>query len=123
MPWFMGFFRKYFLNLFARGGKFLLGLLLPLITPVLQFVAAFFKKIALLLLIVAALGLAIGVVAKAISASFGAISGFMPSEFLVLGRMFLPDNIPQCLALLVVARIKSLIFYWVSRLSEKLIHT
>ena len=44
-------------------------------------------------------------------------------EWIDIGRMFLPSNISYCLGLLIVARLKSLVFMWVTRLSEKFLHT
>lgn len=123
MPWIIGFLGRFFLRLFAGTGKFLLGFLAPLITPVMQFIASFFKKLAILVLIVAAIYTAISVLSGAIGQLINSITGGIPTDLIALGRMFLPDNIPFCIAVLVTARVKSLIFFWVSRLSEKLIHT
>ncbi|ARU87337.1 DUF5455 family protein [Pseudomonas sp. M30-35] len=123
MPWLIGFFSRFFLRFFAGAGKFLLGLLAPLITPVMQFIASFFKKLGILALIVAAIYTAITVLSGGISQLISTLTGGFPSDLLVFGRMFLPDNLSFCIAVLVTARVKSLIFYWVSKLSEKLIHT
>ncbi|MCY1459275.1 hypothetical protein D9M71_767390 [compost metagenome] len=85
--------------------------------------ATAFKKIGLLALIVVAIGLAI----EGVSAAIGALAEMVIEEsapsMLEVGRMFLPDNLSLCVTLLVLARLKSLIFMWVTRLSEKLIHT
>ncbi|MGX5218296.1 DUF5455 family protein [Pseudomonas segetis] len=123
MPWLIGFFGRFFLRFFGGAGKFLLGFLSPLIAPVMQFIASFFKKVTILALIVAALYTAITVLSAGLSGLINQITGGFPDELIAFGRMFLPDNISFCISVLVTARVKSLIFYWVSRLSEKLIHT
>lgn len=123
MPFLIGFLGRFFLRLFAGSGKFLLGFLAPLIAPLMTFLGGFFKKLGILALVVAAIALAINVLSVAISAMLSGLTGGLPDDLLVIGRMLIPSNIPYCLSLLVVARVKSLVFYWVSKLSEKLIHT
>ena len=123
MAWIIGFLGRFFLRLFAGAGKFLLGFLAPLIAPVMQFIANFFKKIAILVLIVASIYTAISVLSGAISILINSLTGGFPDDLIALGRMFLPANFSFCVSVLVTARVKSLIFYWVSKLSEKLIHT
>lgn len=123
MAWIIGFLRTLFPRLFGGLGKFLLGFLGPLVGPVMGFIAQFFKKIGILALVILAIGLAIHVFAGALSLLFSQVFKMGPPWMLAIGRMFIPDNLSFCITLLVVARIKSLIFYWVSKLSEKLIHT
>ena len=76
-----------------------------------------------LLLVIAAIGLAIEALAYAIGLLFDQIANLGPPWMLEVGRMFIPSNLSFCITLLVIAKIKSLIAYWVSRLSEKFIHT
>ena len=123
MGWIIGFLRTLFPRLFGGLGKFLLGFFGPLIAPILQFVAQFFKKVAILLMIIAAIGLAIEALALAIGVLFGQVLNMGPPWMLEIGRMFIPSNLSFCITILVIAKIKSLIFLWVSRLSEKLVHT
>lgn len=123
MAWIIGFLRTLFPRLFGGLGKFLLGFLGPLVGPVMGFIAQFFKKLGILALVVVALGLAIQVFAEALGLLFNEVFKMGPPWMLDIGRMFVPDNLSFCITLLVLARIKSLIFYWVTKLSEKLIHT
>lgn len=123
MPFLIGFIGRFFLRLFAGSGKFLLGFITPLIAPAMTFLAGFFKKLGILALVVGAITLAISVLSGAIGYLFSSLSGGIPDDLIAVGRMLLPGNIPFCLSLLVVGRIKSLVFYWVTKLSEKLIHT
>ena len=51
------------------------------------------------------------------------LASFAPPDFVNVGRMLLPDNLSFCVSLLVFLKLKSLVFYWVTKLSEKLIHT
>ncbi|WP_330114429.1 hypothetical protein SA496_21375 [Pseudomonas sp. JS3066] len=123
MPIILGFLRAFFPTLFRRAGLFLAGFVGSALPTVVQFVATAFKKIGLLALIVVAIGLAI----EGLSSAIGIIAEMVIEEsapwMLEVGRMFIPDNLSFCITLLVLARLKSLIFMWVTRLSEKLIHT
>ncbi|WP_254518446.1 hypothetical protein, partial [Salmonella enterica] len=86
-------------------------------------ITKFFRKVALFLLIVAAIGTAIVVFAKAIDVVVGRIATEMAPDLIVFGQMFLPSNLAQGITILLAARLHSLIFMWVHRLSEKFIHT
>lgn len=123
MGFIVGFLRKFFPTLFKRLGGFLSGFLGAALVPAIQFIAGVLKKIGLLLMIIAAIGLAINLIAAAFDALFGEILSVGAPTFVEIGRMFLPSNMSFCITILVVARLKSLIFLWVTRLSEKLIHT
>ncbi|WP_431482687.1 hypothetical protein [Pseudomonas solani] len=123
MGFVLGFLKKFFPTLFKRLGIFLGGFLGAVLGPFIQFVAGVFKKIGLLLLIVVAIGLAIEAIAIAFDFLFGEILSVGAPTFVEIGRMFLPSNMSFCITVLVFARLKSLIFLWVTRLSERLIHT
>ncbi|MDA8484605.1 hypothetical protein NNO07_16150 [Pseudomonas resinovorans] len=123
MGWIIGFLRTLFPRLFSGLGRFLLGFFGPLIAPVMGFIAKFFKKVGILLLVIVAIGTAIEALAFAVSLLFDQIANLGPPWMLEIGRMFVPSNLSFCVTLLVVAKIKSLIFLWVTRLSEKFIHT
>lgn len=123
MGWIIGFLRTLFPRLFSGLGRFLVGFFGPLIAPVMGFIAQFFKKVGILLLVIAAIGLAIEALAFAVGLLLDQIANLGPPWMLEIGRMFIPSNLSFCITLLVVAKIKSLIAYWVSRLSEKFIHT
>ncbi|WP_346840901.1 hypothetical protein RAL92_21745 [Metapseudomonas otitidis] len=123
MGFIINFLRRFFPTLFRRLGIFLSGFLGAVLGPFIQFIAGVFKKIGLLLMIVAAIGLAIELIALAFDTLFGEILSASAPTFVEIGRMFLPSNMSFCITVLVVARLKSLIFLWVTRLSEKLIHT
>lgn len=123
MGWIIGFFKKFFPNLFARLGKFLIGFIGPIITPVLAFIAQFFKKVAIFFLIVAAIHFAINVLVESVIALLGEALGHGVTQYFEVGRMFIPSNLSLCISLLVIAKIKSLVFFWIHRLSEQFIHT
>ena len=123
MGWIIGFLRTLFPRLFSGLGRFLVGFFGPLIAPVMGFIAKFFKKVGILLLVIVAIGTAIEALAFAVSLLFDQIANLGPPWMLEVGRMFVPSNLSFCVTLLVVAKIKSLIFLWVTRLSEKFIHT
>ncbi|NQD80493.1 hypothetical protein HP436_09915 [Pseudomonas sp. CrR14] len=123
LGWIKGFLQKFFPNLFKRFNGWLLAFITPMIAPFFEFITKFFRKVALFLLIVAAIGTAIVVFAKAIDVVVGRIATEMAPDLIVFGQMFLPSNLAQGITILLAARLHSLIFMWVHRLSEKFIHT
>jgi uncharacterized membrane protein YeaQ/YmgE (transglycosylase-associated protein family) len=123
MGWIIGFLKKFFPNLFGRLGKFLVGFIGPIITPVLAFIAQFFKKVAIFFLIVAAIHLAVNVLVESVIELLGGVLGHGVTQYFEVGRMFIPSNLSLCISLLVIAKIKSLVFFWIHRLSEQFIHT
>ncbi|TBU73318.1 DUF5455 family protein [Phytopseudomonas daroniae] len=123
LGWIKGFLQKFFPNLFKRFNGWLLAFITPMIAPFFEFITKFFRKVALFLLIVAAIGTAIAVFAKAIDAVVGRIATEMAPDLIAFGQMFLPSNLSAGITILLVARLHSLIFMWVHRLSEKFIHT
>lgn len=123
MGWILGWLKRFFPNLFSRAGAFIVGFVGPLIAPVMTFLASFFKKTAIFFLIVAAVHLAVEVFVKAIALLLEQIAGNAPGQFFEVGRMLMPSNLSYCVSLLVLAKLKSLVFYWVHRFSEQFIHT
>ena len=123
MGWLINFFKRFFPNLFNRLGGFIVGFIGPLLGPVLAFAAQFFKKVAIFFLILAAVTTAVNVFVDALMLLFGEVVEGIAPEFFTVGRMFIPSNLSFCVSLLVLAKIKSLIFYWVHRFSEQFIHT
>lgn len=124
LGWIKGFLQKFFPNLFKRFNGWLLAFITPMIAPFFEFITKFFRKVALFALIVAAIGTAIVVFAKAIETVVGRIATEMaPADLMVFGQMFLPGNLAQGITILLFARLHSLVFMWVHRLTEKFIHT
>jgi hypothetical protein len=123
MKWLLGFFEKFFPNLFKGLSKFIVGFLAPLIGPFIQMLASFFRKVGLFFLIFAAITLAVVAFAAVIEGLIVNLVGLTAPRWLDVGRMLLPSNLSYCLGLLIVARLKSLVFMWVTRFSEKFLHT
>lgn len=123
MGWAINFFKKLFPTAFSWLAKFLLGLIMPILAPVIQAVAALLRKIGIFLLILAAIGSAIAVLASGIDYMVSQVGSLVAPDLVIVGRMFLPSNLSFCISLLVFLKLKSLVFYWVTKLSEKLIHT
>jgi hypothetical protein len=123
MGWLLNFFKKLFPNAFAWLAKFLLGFIMPILGPVLQAAASLLRKVGIFLLILVAIGAAIATLAGAIDYVVSRIAMLTAPDLVTVGRMFLPGNLSTCISLLIFLKLKSLIFYWVTKLSEKLIHT
>lgn len=123
MNWIIGWLKKFFPGFFGGLSKFLLGFLGPLVTPFILFVTTLLRKVGLFFLVLAALALAIGTFATVIEGLVSALVSRTAPNWIDVGRMLLPSNLSYCLGLLIVARLKSLVFMWVTRLSEKFLHT
>lgn len=123
LNWIVGWIRAFFPNLFKRFGAWLLAFVTPLVGPFFEFITKFFRKVALFTLIVSAIGTAIFVFAKAIDSTVGGIAQQMAPDLIEFGRMFLPSNLSTGITILILARLHSLVFMWVHRLTEKFIHT
>lgn len=123
MGWLLNFFKKLFPNAFAWLAKFLLGFIMPILGPVLQAAAALLRKVGIFLLILTAIGAAIATLAGAIDFVVSRLAMLAAPDLVTVGRMFLPSNLSTCVSLLIFLKLKSLVFYWVTKLSEKLIHT
>lgn len=123
MNWIIGFLKKFFPGLFGGLSKFLTGFLGALIGPIIHFFATFLRKVGLFFLILTAIATAIAVFATAIEVLVGDLVTRTAPHWVDVGRMLLPSNLSYCLGLLIVARLKSLVFMWVTRLSEKFLHT
>lgn len=123
MGWLLNFFKKLFPTAFSWLAKFLLGFIMPILAPVIQAIASLLRKVGIFLLILAAIGAAIAVLAAGIDFVVSRLTSFAAPDLVIVGRMLLPSNLSFCISLLVFLKIKSLVFYWVTKLSEKLIHT
>ncbi|GAA6132806.1 hypothetical protein [Halopseudomonas sabulinigri] len=120
MPFVIGFLGRLLLSLFGRGSAWLLGLLASFIPVAAQSVLKLFSRLAKIALVLAAISAALLAFSAAIDAAFSTVSGFfVPQEFFEVAAMFIPSNLSMCLGIVVGARIKSLIFFWVVRISEK----
>lgn len=120
MPFLIGFLGRLLIALFGRGSAWLLGLLASLIPTAIQSVIKLFSRLAKIALVLAAIAAALLVFSAAIDSAFSSVAGFfVPQEYFEVGAMFLPSNLSTCLGIVVMARIKSLIFMWVVRISEK----
>lgn len=123
MPFIIGFLSRFFVTFFSRLSAWVVGLVSTLAGPL---AAAFLKltsNLSKLLLGAAAIAAAIMLFSAAIDLVIKAISLAAPEDLLSIGRMILPSNMSVCISLLVFLRIKSLILFWVVRLTEKLERT
>ena len=123
MGWILSFLKKMFPTAFAWVAKFLLGFIMPIVGPVVQAIASLLRKIGIFFLIFAAIAAAIAVFSSGIDYVVSRIASLVSPDLVLVGRMMLPSNLSFCVSLLVFLKLKSLAFYWVTRLSEKLIHT
>ncbi|WP_039802171.1 DUF5455 family protein [Azotobacter chroococcum] len=123
MPFIIGFLKRLIPVFFARLSAYLLGLFGAFVGPATTAAAKFSSRLSRIAMVVAAIGAAIGVFSVAVSLALDGLSAIAPDEFLAVGRMFFPSNLNVCIAVLVFARLKSLVFFWVVRVSEKFEHS
>lgn len=120
MPFLVGFASRFLLSLFGRASAWLIGLAATLVPGLVQGIIKLFSRLIKIGLVLAAIGTALVAFSSAVDSAFSSVSGFfVPQEFFEVGAMFIPSNLSMCLSIVVVARIKSLIFMWVVRISEK----
>lgn len=119
MNWIIGFLKKLFPRAFSQLTKWVIGFISPLIAPLLEYIAKFFSKLGMIVMVIASIGVAIGVFTAALNAIGSGIASQAPSDLIVIGRMFLPSNLSIAISTILLARLKSLIFMWVVRITEK----
>ncbi|PWU26336.1 hypothetical protein DK254_27545 [Pseudomonas sp. RW407] len=119
MGWIIGFLKKLFPRFFAQLSRFLIGFISPIIGPLLEYIAKFFSKLGMIVLVIGAIGAAITAFTVALNAIGSGIAAQAPNDLIVIGRMFIPSNFSIAISTLLLARLKSLIFMWVIRITEK----
>ncbi|PKM31613.1 MAG: hypothetical protein CVV07_00425 [Gammaproteobacteria bacterium HGW-Gammaproteobacteria-11] len=112
--WLAGLFPAFFgkLTIWLNG---FLGAILP--SAVLALVTLF-SKLARYMLGMVAVFVAVGAFMLIINQLLKGLIFLVPADIVYVGAMFMPSNISGCITVLIIARIKSLIFFWVSRISE-----
>jgi len=123
MPFIIGFLSRFFVTFFSRLSAWAVGLVSTLAGPLATAFLKLTSNLSKLLLGAAAIAAAIMVFSAAVDLALKAISSAAPDDLLEIGRMILPSNMSVCISLLVFLRIKSLILFWVVRLTEKLERT
>ncbi|MNZ18645.1 hypothetical protein D3C78_356620 [compost metagenome] len=119
MPFIIGFLARFFAVLFARLSAFVVSLVAAFAPGLATAVLRLTSNLGKIALVIAAIGLAVAVFSAAITLALEGISSMAPAEVLTVGRMFLPDNLDICMSVLILARLKSLAFFWIVRISEK----
>lgn len=123
MPFIIGFLSRLLSAFFGRLSAWVVGLFATLSGPL---TAAFLKiisnasKVALGASFIIA---ALITLSTAMGLAIDAISFYAPNDLLVIGEMIMPNNMSTCISLLILLRVKSLIVFWVVRLTEKLERT
>ncbi|PWU26129.1 MULTISPECIES: DUF5455 family protein [Pseudomonas] len=119
MNWIIGFLKKLFPRFFSQLTKWVIGFVSPLIAPFLEYIAKFFSKLGVIVMVIASIGAAITAFTVALNAIGAGITAQAPNDLIVIGRMFLPSNLSIAISTILLARLKSLIFMWVVRITEK----
>ncbi|CAD5109566.1 hypothetical protein [Zestomonas carbonaria] len=119
MPFIIGFLRTIVSVVFKRLSAWLVGLFTALAGPLISAFLKLFSRLGKVALVIAAITLAVGLFTGAVDLVFGQIASNAPDDLVAIGRMLLPGNLSICIGILVLVRVKALIFFWVVRLSEK----
>ncbi|MEH6564710.1 MAG: hypothetical protein V7756_05220 [Halopseudomonas sp.] len=115
--WLFSFFPVFFKRLSAWSSGFLTAMLPGLLVSIKQL----FSGLAKYMLGVAAIFVAMTAFISAIHFILGGLIRMsVPADLIQIGAMFLPSNLSACISVLIVARIKSLVFFWVSKLSSEM---
>ena len=120
MSWIIGFFKTFFVGLFAGIGRFLVSFISPLIVPIVSAFSRLSGRLWSGLILLAAIGLFIGGFTVAINAAGAALILAAPPEYMEIGRMFLPSNTSLCISTLLAAKFAQIILIWKVRIAELL---
>src|SRR5690606_19701809 len=112
--WLVGLFPAFFARLTAWLTGFLGAVVPALVLAVTQLLSGITRY----LMGLAAVFVAVGVFMVVINQLLKMLIFIVPAELVHVGSMFLPSNISACITILIMARIKSLVFFWVARTAE-----
>lgn len=119
MPFIFGFLARLLPTFFVALSAFLKGFIIAFVAWFAPALLKFFSNTARVMLVFAAIALAFSVFTAAIDYAFSSIANLAPGSWAEVGRAFIPSNISSCISILLLLRLKSLVFYWIVRISEK----
>ncbi len=120
MPFIIGFLSRFFYLLFVRSSAFFLAWFVAFIGPALAALFRLSSDLSKIALGTAAIGSAVIVFSAAVDLALSGIAALAPDDLVAIGQMLMPSNLNTCISILVLVRLKSLVFFWVVRLSEKI---
>lgn len=120
MQFIVGFLATFFSRFFGWVAKFLLAFLSPLVVPIVKGIAKLFSNRSVYLLMFATIGGFIAVFIGVMTALANTVMAFVPSEYIVIGRMFVPDNLSTCIAVVASAKFYQIILLWKIKVLETL---
>jgi hypothetical protein len=119
MPFIIGFLKAFFGVLFGRLTVFVSSFVAAFVIPFTYSVYRLFSKAGKIAIVVGVILGFISLFALAVDQAFSLLGSAVPHVFLEVGRMLLPDNLSLCISVLLFLRLKSLVFFWAVRISEK----
>jgi len=119
MPFIIGFLRNLLPALFAGLASFISGFVARVAPGAAVAALKVTSNLGKIALVIAAIAAAVVVFSAAINLALGGLALMAPANLLEVGRMLMPSNIDTCIAVLMLARLKSLVFFWIVRISEK----
>lgn len=120
MPFILGFLGNIVRVIFTRSAAMFTGFAVSFLGPAVQTIVKAFSSLAKIAIVIAAIVLAVAVFSVAVDGVLSLLAISAPADLIEVGRMFMPSNLSTCISIVVLVRLKSLVFFWVVRFSEKL---
>lgn len=118
MQFLIGFASRFFGKLFTGVGGFLFGFLSPLVAPVVGGVARFLSKRAIYLAMFASIAGFIVTFIAVMTVLAKSVMHFVPPEYVSVARMFVPDNLAACIAVVAAAKFHQIVILWKIKIVE-----
>ncbi len=118
MAWLIGFFKNFFVSIFAALSRFLIAFFSPLIVPLVSAFSKLTGRVWSALLLLATIGGFIFAFTTIINAAGAAIITSAPPAYVEFGRMFIPSNTSFCISTLLAAKFAQIILIWKVRIAE-----
>lgn len=120
MQFIIGFAASFFGRLFAWFGRFLLAFLSPLVIPIVKGFAKLTSNLTVVLVMFTVIGGFIAAFIATLTALGSAVVSFVPSEYISIARMFVPDNLATCISIVAAAKFYQIILLWKIKVVETL---
>lgn len=120
MQFLIGFVAQFFGRLFGWLGKFIFALLAPLVTPIIQGFAKLTSNLTIVLVMFTVIGGFITAFIAVLTSLGNSVITFVPGEYVSVGRMFIPDNLAACIAIVAAAKFYQIILLWKIKIVETL---
>lgn len=120
MQFVIGFLGTFFARLFSWVGRFLFAFFAPLVVPIVKGFAKLGSNLSVILVMFAVIGGFIAAFIATLTGLGSAVISFVPSEYVSVARMFIPDNLAFCISTVAAAKFFQIILLWKIKVVETL---